>query len=496
MNNELLSLIKLINESDYKNRPGYFMPHAAKIKFSFTSKDYVASLKAYKNTRTINEHLKIIIHEYFHFFQRFYTTHGYYNQLIEQFKIAVTVNISKCLIDSNYKINAPLISIIESSPSLVNNNYITRLLFNWLDADIIYSYINYDFIEYYQKYELANKIRVDFPIIYNKFLTFEKYLFEYLQFSSRVKGIPSEIFSFDVHNTRFIIKSEEINATNKILNIFPSLNGVIESYSKASELYLDCKNFNMNDFKKMVVPAEKTDYYVPLLLGLQFIHTNTPTEFLLTYLAICDIALSPPILPNLAQLRNNNSSIDNIDPCYRFYVLLNSQSNIRPAKNLDEDYYRYINEICSLLNWTTPNKIAEKFISTFQLVEGDLTSYIFYNSQKIRLLNSLPYFLDVESFLIYLSDNLVHCPVTEFSDDVFINHGFDNVIGFVETYFELEYLNRQFWMNILTKMPNKLYLPYQTEDWAIKNHSNMFYQVYSEQFGINLKSIKIINPPI
>ena len=182
MNTGLLNLIEQINESDYKLRPGYFMPFAAKIRFSFSSVDYRASLEAYKKYGTINQILKIIIHEYIHFFQRAYTTYGYYNQLIEQFRIAIAVNLAKLVAGSNHKINSSLVEIIESNLTFVNDNYLTKLLFNWLDADIVYSYINFDYYKYNEKFEYANKIRTDLPVIYNKFLSVEKDLFEYLQF--------------------------------------------------------------------------------------------------------------------------------------------------------------------------------------------------------------------------------------------------------------------------------------------------------------------------
>lgn len=496
MGAELLYLVDRINNSDYAKGLSYFRPFATKIKFSFTLEDYVHSLQKYKTNRSIDHCLNIILHEHFHFFQRICTTVGFYSNLIEQFKIAIAINIATYIIQNSKRvprINAPLINIIESDKALINDNYLTKLLFNWIDADLIYSYINDTYVNYNEKFELANNIRTDLPLVAKKFITLEKELFNYLQASSFIKGSNSYISNTTHPNDiRLQLKTEEINARNKILNIFPSINSILESYSKAAEFCLNHKAFHVSRLKSMPIPVSKHDYYFPLTFASNYIPTTDPLEFLLTYLAVCDLALSPPILPYLYEMRKGNPSIEEIDPCYRFYLALNHVTHIQPIRSLHEDYDRYIKELCDSLNWVTPKGIAEKTVATLQAVEGDLVSQMFCNSQKNRSVSPYFYF-EIEPFLLFLSDNLSFCPIVEFTDDVFINHFLDKDLSFSETYFVLEYFKKQFWGSILTKIPSKLYFPYRTKSSVIDVYANMFCRMYGEMFNINLKNIQFIN---
>lgn len=60
---------------------------------------------------------------------------------------------------------------------------------------------------------------------------------------------------------------------------------------------------------KNSISTDLADYYLPIMLAKQYIKSNLIEEFILTYMAICEIALSPPILPQYSKLRKPDTDL-------------------------------------------------------------------------------------------------------------------------------------------------------------------------------------------
>lgn len=491
MNTKLLALVKDFNKIKYYENDSYFQPLAYKINFSFKLSEYKEALVKYKNKRYVGEFLKIIIHEYLHFFQRYFTSFGYYSSLLEQFSEAIPIKLIKYIYskDQNTILNCPINNLIESKKDFVNDNYITKLLFNWFDSDLVYTYLICEYNDFVRKQEILNSIRNHLPLISSNFRTVDKELFEYLVISKRISNNaspPNFNLNFNLNKN---LAAEGYNIQNKAFRFF-TINGIIESFSKASELFLDPTILSFTQLKSLPISSELYDYLFLLAYSANYVPASNISEFTLTYMAICDIALSPPILPFLAPLRKDNS-IEDFDPCFRLFRIISIVNDIKPIKPQNGDYNRFINDVCNALNWSIPLAIAEMTINNLNVMDGDIESHLFLTSQKNRL-KGLNIFENLESFLLYLEENLVYCPLTEFSDNLLVNHFLNKEFSFTQIYCIFTYLSKQLWNCLLTHFPKYLYFPYKTDEHMLQTYSNWFCEDFKKLHNLQLSNIKLI----
>lgn len=491
----LYEAVRLFHEKEHQNGSNYFDIFACKIKFSFDSSSYLNSLKQYKEKGAVDDCLKVIIHEYFHYFQRAYSTYGFYFQMLERYKEVLVINMVKHILYQYKNIDGAdrsVIDVIQTDSRLRNDNLINKWLFEWIDLYLLNSYVNDSPEKYLADCEIMNQIRPDFIglFISKKYAAIDKQLQAYLK--GIFGGFPYKRYKTidsSSENKSRILYMESQGMKIKVVNMFTT-KGILESYSKAAEFFLIKEELSLDYFRGLSFSAKNNDYYFTLVFAAQNIPAKNSTEFLLTFLAICDIVISPPCIPYLSMLREEYPSITEFDPGYRFHCVWEPMTRIKPITSLEEDYVRYTQELCQALGWPTPMDIAEEIVSKCSYMESsdDIMFRVFYQSQQLRLKE--PYcFLEITSFLTYLHNNYPYCPLVELSDMVLINHGIND-----EVYFPLEYLNRQYWGNTLTRNTTEVMFPYHTVPHVLDNFKELFERLNEEAVGLRINNIKVVNP--
>ncbi|SHO48368.1 hypothetical protein [Anaerocolumna xylanovorans] len=492
---DLYEAVRLFHEKEHQNSSNYFDIFACKIKFSFDSNSYFNSLKQYKEKGAVDDYLKIIIHEYFHYFQRAYSTFGFYFQMLERYKEVLVINMAKHMLYHYQNIDGadrPVIDVIQTDSRLRSDNLINKWLFDWIDLHLINSYVNDTPEEYLAGCEYMNQIRPDFCglFISRKYASIDKQLQAYLK--GIFGGFPYRRYKTidcSPEDKSRILHMESQSMEIKAMNMFTA-KGILESYSKAAEFFLMREEISLEYLRGLSFSAKDYDYYFTLAFAAQNIPAKNSTEFLLTFLAVCDIVISPPCIPYLSMLREEYPSITDFDPGYRFYCAWEPMKRIRPIASLEEDYVRYTQELCQALGWPTPMDTAAEIVSKCGYMEtsDDIMFRVFYQSQQLRL--KVPYcFLEITPFLTYLYNNYPYCPLVELSDMVLINHGIND-----EVYFTMEYLNRQYWGNILTRTTTELMYPYHTKPYVLDNYKESFERLNEEAVGLRINNIKVVNP--
>jgi hypothetical protein len=99
-------------------------------------------------------------------------------------------------------------------------------------------------------------------------------------------------------------------------------------------------------------------YQTPLALTLRGMHTRNPKERILTHLAVCELSLFGPVLPQMTPLRRGESTLlEEVLPSLRFLGALGQLDRVDPVRGVD-DYSRFTDEVCSRLGWTPPREIV------------------------------------------------------------------------------------------------------------------------------------------
>lgn len=105
-----------------------------------------------------------------------------------------------------------------------------------------------------------------------------------------------------------------------------------------------------------------------------------------TYLALCELALSAPLLPEHAVLRRQKSDFRQILPTHRWMELLRAAGKVRPM-NGRTDHSRYVTDLCRDLDWVHPVQIAKSAVDGPTMVSAPL-SQIYNWGQRARALSS------------------------------------------------------------------------------------------------------------
>ena len=101
-----------------------------------------------------------------------------------------------------------------------------------------------------------------------------------------------------------------------------------------------------------------------------------------TYIALCGLALSAPLLPQHAALRRQKPDFRQILPTHRWMELMRVAGKVRPM-NGRRDHSRYVTDLCRVLDWVHPLQIAKAAVDGPPVVSDPL-SQIYNWGQRVR----------------------------------------------------------------------------------------------------------------
>src|SRR5262249_9067755 len=121
------------------------------------------------------------------------------------------------------------------------------------------------------------------------------------------------------------------------------VNSIIESAAKAAEFFeSDVTYERLTRWLVTPVSLERAAYRNCWKPALQSIRPQELTPFLLSYMTICELALSGPLLPHHAVLRRRHGcKLRELLPMHRFLDLLETARRVQPMQSR-EDHRRYV----------------------------------------------------------------------------------------------------------------------------------------------------------
>jgi len=394
----------------------YFNNLALSASYTFSYEEYFTNKKRLHN-QPLSEPLKTILHETTHLYQVLATPYGIYYQTLKLLQIDLIRNLIRTLL---YKYGIqPKPPLIESCRRFIKaNGYneIKYLIHGWFIAELMILYLEGDVVSY-GNLLLKNPLLGALPMA-DYFERLEYFITIFLNSN----GKPCPAFEYSMKESATSILSELQYFGLKSTG-FPDTVGVLESWGKVAEFWGE-KHLSIDDCPQLfppVIESELADYYGLLFWAKDAIDAETVGEFILSYMTLCEIALSPPVLPYYRSLRPEGISLREINPTQRMLDLFSAAKGVTPIRKLENDYVRFTETVCSKLKWSTPTEIARATLSTLDCPSGDKLFEFYKRAQAFRvdvphIFIDLDVWFDLErpymnEFYYYFSH-----PVIEFSD--------------------------------------------------------------------------------
>lgn len=473
---------------------GYYSPNEYKICLDMTEEQYQGTLNSFKNKRLVSEKTKTIFHEYGHWLQAVTTPYGLYMEWLTKYSTLWLLRleaemVKKC--EGHTDARLPFFYLIKMFPDLLSEPSVLEPLYNWLEFSVVKCYLQADYFEYSEYLENYRALRADVM----EFHFISKYIrnVDKTMASLFMNDSGSQFYYHPYRN--FLYHKEEKNRIwERELEMakWKTVTGVssrslYESFSTVLEWCLTPNDFTIPD----TISYDMADYFFPLVLLRMALPKCSKGQFLYSCLCVFDIVFAVPALPQYYEMRDSRPDcqkrcasltfqISDFDLPTRFHMILGQLSQTGPIRD-GELIEAYEHKLCRLLNWATPLEMAQTTVKNSKLFlqNEDMLSFIFLKYQEMRVKGYSPFF-DHEVFLNLLAKDTVQVPVLELEDTFLIDHEISN-----EANFTMDYLVRQFVIQVMTMDRIELQMPFQVEDSSIKIYKRMLCD-YLKKIGIDI----------
>ena len=409
---------------------GLFSVESLFVQFAFSfdaliaaGERYLESLRSADPVEMPSE-VKTYVHELTHYLQYTTTPYGLFLQHCRQLQSNVTIDIVKTLLDAGFIFNLPL---LDNLPVLTGDlaTYVNCGLGCWINIENLLAMFHRDdnlrweltkrFIADSDRVEAGQPPKLPPLLPINE--TFAKVqdsmavAIEQTNANALAAGNSVPIYpeGFDHEAIR-----QEYAETQKIdrklmaklgfetsestLGNPWNLQAVIESAATAAEFWGSTISYEeFSDWVKANVNDQKWQVYLICIeQGLGAIRTKVLSEFIPSYMALCELALYSPVLPQHAELRREHRDFNQILPTNRWLDLIRAACHVQPMRGI-YDCARYVSDIIKYLGWVHPVQIIKVAIEGSDNFSEPL-NHIYLWAQRMRA-QHMGSFLGVHRFL-------------------------------------------------------------------------------------------------
>jgi hypothetical protein len=418
---------------------GVFDSLALSARYNFTWEEYQLGAAFFAlNEQALPEVIKTILHETTHLYQMLSTPYGYYYHLVRSFQSNQAVVLWRIL-QKKGTTKHPLMTAIarcrprEAFPDLWFNLYL------WYLAEIVLLYMEGN-KDIYLRQRLNNPLFKGKPVV-QCFAELEACLAALLAATGRnCDYVGHNLFIEGSRDEEMAMTALKATGDFDVLSI-------LESWAKTSEFWNS--EIEGSSYSKYLFPSplsiEQSRYYYLIEHAKPSIKTTDHRRFVWTYAALCELSLFGPILPQHSKLRSGKTTLAEIHPLSRFLSFLRTAAEIEPVRNLDSDYRRFIEEVCSAKAWPSP--LAMNDGVAFHYPPQDLRSDLYHRAQALRarvpsaFIDLSCWYTPKNDFTKELTYYFVH-PVMEFSDKVLFHKDKTVVAFFITQYAVNAYLRK------------------------------------------------------
>jgi hypothetical protein len=213
-------------------------------------------------------------------------------------------------------------------------------------------------------------------------------------FLADIVGLPpwdNGMFDFDALNAEGSRPDDSVAwAVEKFWFAFEEFSpwgaeGLLESAATAAEWAESGADLSaLRAFVADTTDPDLAIYKHCLARGLEAIPADNLPQFALTFIALCELALYAPLLPQHATLRADRDDPRQLFPSVRLQMLLFEMAHIRPLRGL-RDVFRLNFELCEALGWAHPTQIIAAAVKSPETVSDRRSQrYIWAQAERAR----------------------------------------------------------------------------------------------------------------
>lgn len=406
---------------------GLFDQLALSVHYDFTRAEVEAALQ---ETDAGGEIIRTILHETTHLYQLTSTPYGFYYAALKQLQANQALAAIRALSDAGVPIRVPLGAYVESLPRGAAVARAGEELLVWYLAEAMLLYLEGAFGTFLRHF-------AEDPLL--QALTPAR-LFEALDGALRGSDVP------EVPRLREPDATEQRREAMLIVakNDGQDAVAVLESGATAAE-YWDARP-PLPDFAARVHDVYSFRRFDLLYRAAGLLGWSSPRELVLSFAALCEVALCAPLPPHLASLRSEGMTLHDLHPLARFLTALFTAEHVQPVRDL-HDYARFQEEVCTPHGWPTPVALSRAAAGhrPSERVAGAITD-LYERAQAYRA--EVPFaFADLDVWRSpapaaqRFTAAFVH-PIIEFRDSCVYHRDKERVAVFVQSYLVQTYLRQ------------------------------------------------------
>jgi hypothetical protein len=374
---------------------GAFSIESLFVHYSFTFDELLTAVDAFPSAGDAPEPLKTVVHEATHLFHTTTTPFGFLIYALRRLQAILVARTINDLRRRHIKIRYPLVAFARRLPAQVRR-YIRPYLAAWYAAEVFIGMALGDFGTW-AEHLLKNPLLAEaggspaqlFALIQRHLVTSYRDQARDLRalLGDDVMGEaapPFEAFEFDLPGDADCRQDERNFVTMQALMNECNMIFVTESAATTSESWrangLDIEDF-WTRFRAQFDWRGSGN-----MSGMQMLRGAIPTRsirsFVLSYLALCELSLFGPVLPQHRHLRPA-VLLRELLPFGRWVELVNAATKVRPMEAL-EDFERYTEELSATLNWVSPKELVRFTATSHVAMENDIHESMYVRANQYR----------------------------------------------------------------------------------------------------------------
>jgi len=472
--NSILKDFDLGSIKTFKANLGEFDTMSLTAHYNNRYSEYQTGATEFMLTGFVPEVMKTLFHETTHLYQFSSTPFGYYFYSLRAFQSNQIVAILRLLQESGLKVKYPLVDFLSTLRPKEKYEQLWSVLYCWYLAEITYLYFAGDREIFFRQQKLNPLLEKQF--MFARFLEMEKLIRDYYCATGRRFKYTDHNLSINEANVQQEMATQVLKATGNL-----DVMSVLESWAKVSE-YWESPYGSSVDFNSLfpeTMTNESSKYYFLLNLAKSRLKKLNLKEFVLTYSALAELALFSPILPQYAELRKERGlSFNDLHPFNRLFRGINAAAEIEPIRDLENDYPRFIEEVCARTGWPTTMEISQVTQKNFPHLEQELLGENYIKAQQLR--NQMPHaFIDMSVWFSPKTDVTAELtyyfthPVIEFLDKTLLHHD-----KYIVIYFASQYLLNEYLRKLLLSSDISIPMPFKiSKEFTERIHESLSYMI-------------------
>ena len=479
------ALIDLDLESVRRLRPKSGLTEAMSLtaSYDFSFDTYTTSAPGSRPARTV-------LHETMHAYQMLTTSYGHYYRSLRALQASRVITILRLLRESGQALKPPLIRQIVAGPSMSASPQLRLELYVWYLAEMVLLYFEGDADRFGQQYLSNPAFRG--RTFRDVFADLERYLVQWWRGHGH-NVVAGPMLADDEHT----VHDEFMQQVLKIMSVgWGDTLSVLESGARIAE-YWQIWPESLADFDEALTSVSPYTMWI--------IHARThnlaadPTSFALTYSALVDLALNPPLLPHHAALRATSQPMTSLNPVTRLLAGIAvtgvGQGKIPPIRDLGRDYERFAQAVCERNQWPMPITLADVALRAFPGEERqvDHATSLYQLAQHFR--TQMPHaFLDLNVWwddgpaATLFRQSFVH-PIIRFNDRILYHRDKTVVAEFVSSYALSQYLRQ---LMLIGNPP--VTLPFEATPGDLQTYTESLGEILGREAGLQ-PNLRLVSAP-